>query len=72
MVFLLLLSLPPTHSAKASLKISLLYLTGICFNFHLLGVIFGNIRMTHINNLLNQNINCSQSLLDVLWPLFLW
>lgn len=47
----------PAHSSKASLKRSLLYLTGICFNFHLLGVIFGNIQMSHINNLLNQNIN---------------
>lgn len=61
-LLLLFLALPHTHSAKASCKSSLLYLTGICFNFHLLGVIFGNIRMSHINNLLNQNINCPQSL----------
>lgn len=65
-LLLLFLALPHTHSAKASCKSSLLYLTGICFNFHLLGVIFGNIRMSHINNLLNQNINCPQSLWDVL------
>lgn len=65
-LLLLFLPLPHTHSAKGSCKISLLYLTGICFNFHSLGVIFGNIRMSHINNLLNQNINCPQSLWDVL------
>lgn len=62
----LFLPLPHTHSAKASCKSSLLYLTGICFNFHLLDVIFGNIRRSHINNLMNQNINFPQTLWAVL------